>query len=33
MARAVAKGDEDRVGIMEKSLRGKLEEFTESLRS
>jgi pyruvate dehydrogenase (quinone) len=33
MARAVARGDEDRVGMMEKALRGKLEEFKESMRS
>ena len=33
MARAVAKGDEDRVGMMEKSVRGKFEEIKESLRS
>jgi pyruvate dehydrogenase (quinone) len=30
MAKAVIKGDEDRVGMMEKSLRGKLEEFKET---
>jgi pyruvate dehydrogenase (quinone) len=33
MMKAILKGDEDRVGMMEKSLRGKLAEFTESLRS
>ncbi|HZD86956.1 MAG TPA: thiamine pyrophosphate-dependent enzyme, partial [Gaiellaceae bacterium] len=31
MAMAVAKGDEDRVGMMVKSARGKLDEFKESL--
>jgi pyruvate dehydrogenase (quinone) len=33
MAGAVAKGDEDRVGIMRKSLKGKLEELKETVRS
>jgi pyruvate dehydrogenase (quinone) len=33
MMKALAKGDEDRAGIMEKSLKGKLEEVKESLRS
>jgi pyruvate dehydrogenase (quinone) len=33
MMKAILKGDEDRVGMMEKSLRGKLAEFTESLKS
>ncbi|HKP17045.1 MAG TPA: thiamine pyrophosphate-requiring protein [Gaiellaceae bacterium] len=31
MARAMVKGDPERVGVMEKSLRGKLAEFKESL--
>jgi pyruvate dehydrogenase (quinone) len=31
MAKAMVKGDPERVGIMEKSLRGKLAEFKESL--
>ncbi len=33
MMKALAGGDEDRVGIMEKALKGKLEEVRESLRS
>jgi pyruvate dehydrogenase (quinone) len=33
MATAVVKGDQDRVGMMEKSLRGKVDELKESLRS
>jgi pyruvate dehydrogenase (quinone) len=33
MAKAVVKGDQDRVGMMEKSLRGKVDELKESLRS
>jgi pyruvate dehydrogenase (quinone) len=31
MAKAMVKGDPERVGVMEKSLRGKLAEFKESL--
>jgi pyruvate dehydrogenase (quinone) len=31
MARAMVKGDPERVGVMEKSLLGKLQEFKESL--
>jgi pyruvate dehydrogenase (quinone) len=31
MARAMAKGDPERMGVMEKSLLGKLQEFKESL--
>jgi pyruvate dehydrogenase (quinone) len=31
MAKAMVKGDPERVGVMEKSLRGKLVEFKESL--
>ena len=31
MAKAMVKGDPERVGVMEKSLRGKLQEFKESL--
>jgi pyruvate dehydrogenase (quinone) len=31
MAEAMVKGDPERVGVMEKALRGKLEEFKESL--
>jgi len=31
MAKSIVKGDEDRVGMMEKSLRGKLTEFKETL--
>ena len=30
---AMVKGDPERTGVMEKSLRGKLVEFTEHLRS
>ena len=33
MAKAMVKGDPERSGVMEKSLRGKLVEFTEHLRS
>jgi pyruvate dehydrogenase (quinone) len=33
MAKAMVKGDPERMGVMEKSLRGKLVEFTEHLRS
>ena len=33
MAKAMVKGDPERVGVMEKSLRGKLAEFTERLKS
>jgi pyruvate dehydrogenase (quinone) len=33
MAEAMVKGDPERMGVMEKSLRGKLVEFTEHLRS
>jgi hypothetical protein len=29
----MVKGDPERMGVMEKSLRGKLVEFTEHLRS
>ncbi len=32
MAKAMVKGDPERSGVMEKSLRGKLAEFTEHLR-
>jgi pyruvate dehydrogenase (quinone) len=32
MTKALLKGDEDGMGIMENSLRGKLAEFKESLR-
>jgi pyruvate dehydrogenase (quinone) len=32
MASAIAGGDEDRVGMMEKAFRGKLSEFKESLK-
>jgi pyruvate dehydrogenase (quinone) len=32
MAEAMVKGDPERVGVMEKSLRGKLVEFTEHLK-
>jgi pyruvate dehydrogenase (quinone) len=32
MAKAMVKGDPERVGVMEKSLRGKLVEFTERLK-
>jgi len=31
MAKAMVKGDPERAGVMEKSLRGKLAEFRESL--
>jgi hypothetical protein len=31
MARAMVKGDPERVGVMQKSLLGKLMEFKESL--
>jgi hypothetical protein len=31
MAEAMVKGDPERVGVMEKALRGKLEELKESL--
>jgi hypothetical protein len=31
MAKAMVKGDPERVGVMEKSLVGKLVEFKESL--
>jgi hypothetical protein len=31
MAKAMVKGDPERVGMMEKSLLGKLAEFKESL--
>ena len=31
MAKAMAKGDPELVGVMEKSFRGKLQEFKESL--
>jgi hypothetical protein len=31
MAEAMVKGDPERVGVMEKALLGKLEEFKESL--
>jgi pyruvate dehydrogenase (quinone) len=31
MARAMVKGDPERIGVMEKSLLGKLMEFKESL--
>jgi hypothetical protein len=33
MAKAMVKGDPERNGVMEKSFRGKLVEFTERLRS
>ncbi len=33
MAKAMVKGDPERMGVMEKSLRGKLVEFTEHLKS
>jgi pyruvate dehydrogenase (quinone) len=33
MAAAMVKGDPERTGVIEKSLRGKLVEFTEHLRS
>jgi pyruvate dehydrogenase (quinone) len=33
MAKAMVKGDPERTGVMEKSLRGKLVEFTEHLKS
>jgi pyruvate dehydrogenase (quinone) len=33
MAEAMVKGDPERTGVMEKSLRGKLVEFTEHLKS
>jgi pyruvate dehydrogenase (quinone) len=33
MAEAMVKGDPERMGVMEKSLRGKLTEFTEHLKS
>ena len=33
MAKAMVKGDPERTGVMEKSLRGKLVEFTERLKS
>jgi pyruvate dehydrogenase (quinone) len=33
MAKAMVKGDPERMGVMQKSLRGKLVEFTENLRS
>jgi pyruvate dehydrogenase (quinone) len=33
MAMAMVKGDPERTGVMEKSLRGKLVEFTEHLKS
>ena len=32
MAEAMVKGDPERTGVMEKSLRGKLVEFTEHLK-
>jgi pyruvate dehydrogenase (quinone) len=32
MAEAMVKGDPERTGVMEKSLRGKLVEFTERIR-
>jgi len=32
MAKAMVKGDPERMGVMEKSLRGKLVEFTEHLK-
>ena len=32
MAKAMVKGDPERIGVMEKSLRGKLAEFTEHLK-
>src|SRR6185437_15655008 len=32
MAEAMVKGDPERAGVMEKSLRGKLVEFTEHLK-
>jgi pyruvate dehydrogenase (quinone) len=31
MAKALAKGDPERLGVLEKSLLGKLQEFKESL--
>jgi len=31
MAKAMAKGDPEFVGVMQKSLKGKLQEFKESL--
>jgi hypothetical protein len=31
MAKAMVKGDPERMGVIEKSLRGKLQEFKESL--
>jgi pyruvate dehydrogenase (quinone) len=31
MAKAIAGGDEDSVGMMQKAIKGKLEEFKESL--
>ena len=31
MAKAMVKGDPERLGIMEKSLTGKLQEFKESI--
>jgi pyruvate dehydrogenase (quinone) len=33
MAKAMVKGDPERMGVMQKSLRGKLVEFTEHLKS
>jgi pyruvate dehydrogenase (quinone) len=33
MAKAMVKGDPERMGVMEKSLKGKLVEFTEHLKS
>jgi pyruvate dehydrogenase (quinone) len=33
MAEAMVKGDPERMGVMEKSIRGKLVEFTEHLKS
>jgi hypothetical protein len=31
MAKAMVKGDPERIGVMEKSLLGKLQEFKEQL--
>jgi hypothetical protein len=32
MAKAMVKGDPERIGVIEKSFRGKLVEFTERLK-